>query len=77
MWLLKYLTSTLPCEAADCDVLNVDSTTCGFAEVMSKEIQTPEHAILALTIGVRQMICCCTRYDFRSGYGCFFMVLAY
>ena len=41
---------------ADCVVLVVDSTTG-----ISKDGQTREHALLAYTLGVNQMICCCNK----------------
>ncbi|GKC85207.1 elongation factor 1-alpha-like protein, partial [Tanacetum coccineum] len=46
---------------ADCDILIIDSTTGGFEAVISKDGQTREHALLAFTIGVKQMICCCNK----------------
>nr|KJB76560.1 hypothetical protein B456_012G094600 [Gossypium raimondii] len=50
---------------ADCAVLIIDSTTGGFEAGISKDGQTREHALLAFTLGVKQMICCCNkaRYD--------------
>ncbi|XP_061354959.1 elongation factor 1-alpha-like [Gastrolobium bilobum] len=44
---------------ADCAVLIIDSTTGGFEAGISKDGQTREHALLAFTLGVKQMICCC------------------
>jgi elongation factor 1-alpha len=41
---------------ADCAVLVIDSTTDGFEAGMNG--QTCEHALLAYTLGVNQMICC-------------------
>jgi elongation factor 1-alpha len=46
---------------ADCAVLIIDSTTGGFEAGISKDGQTREHALLAFTLGVRQMICCCNK----------------
>jgi elongation factor 1-alpha len=46
---------------ADCAVLIIDSTTGGFEAGISKDGQTREHALLAFTLGVKQMICCCTK----------------
>ncbi|TYI86848.1 hypothetical protein E1A91_D04G094400v1 [Gossypium mustelinum] len=50
---------------ADCAVLIIDSTTGGFEAGISKDGQTREHVLLAFTLGVKQMICCCNkaRYD--------------
>ncbi|VAI22674.1 unnamed protein product [Triticum turgidum subsp. durum] len=47
---------------ADCAVLIIDSTTGGFEAGISKDGQTREHALLAFTLGVKQMICCCNRW---------------
>ncbi|KAJ7975099.1 Elongation factor 1-alpha [Quillaja saponaria] len=41
---------------ADCAVLIIDSTTGGFEAGISKDGQTREHALLAFTLGVKQMI---------------------
>ncbi|XWS28431.1 hypothetical protein CRYUN_Cryun25bG0068300 [Craigia yunnanensis] len=48
---------------ADCAVLVIDSTTGGFEAGISKDGQTREHALLAFTLGVKQMICCCNKMD--------------
>ncbi|BBN69132.1 GTP binding Elongation factor Tu family protein [Prunus dulcis] len=48
---------------ADCAILIIDSTTGGFEAGISKDGQTREHALLAFTLGVRQMICCCNKMD--------------
>ncbi|CAI6006474.1 unnamed protein product [Closterium sp. NIES-64] len=48
---------------ADCAVLIIDSTTGGFEAGISKDGQTREHALLAFTLGVKQMICCCNKMD--------------
>jgi translation elongation factor EF-1alpha len=54
--LLKYLLCHVTGEAADCDVIIVLSTTCRLAAGVSKNGQTPNHALLAFTTGVRQML---------------------
>ncbi|KAK3139026.1 hypothetical protein QOZ80_5AG0376730 [Eleusine coracana subsp. coracana] len=46
---------------ADCAILVIDS--CCFEAGMSKKGQTREHALLAFTLGVKQMICCCNKMD--------------
>ncbi|CAN6463144.1 unnamed protein product [Victoria cruziana] len=48
---------------ADCVVLIIDSTTGGFEAGISKDGQTREHALLAFTLDVKQMICCCNKMD--------------
>ncbi|XP_019414896.1 PREDICTED: LOW QUALITY PROTEIN: elongation factor 1 alpha-like protein [Lupinus angustifolius] len=49
---------------ADCAVLIIDSTTGGSEASISKDGQTRrEHALLAFTLGVKQMICCCYKMD--------------
>ncbi|XVE59781.1 hypothetical protein DITRI_Ditri05aG0074700 [Diplodiscus trichospermus] len=48
---------------ADCAVLIIDSNTGGFEAGISKDGQTREHALLAFTLGVKQMICCCNKMD--------------
>ena len=50
---------------ADCAVLIIDSTTGGFEAGISKDGQTREHALLAFTLGVKQMICCCNKVMYR------------
>ncbi|XP_038984810.1 elongation factor 1-alpha-like isoform X2 [Phoenix dactylifera] len=45
---------------ADCAVLIIDSTTRGFE---AGTPQTRGHALLAFTLGVKQMICCCNKMD--------------
>ncbi|MCO5607485.1 hypothetical protein L7F22_061681 [Adiantum nelumboides] len=47
----------------DCVVFIIDSTTGGFEAGISKDGQICEHALLAFTLGVRQMICCCNKMD--------------
>ncbi|KAE8663809.1 Elongation factor 1-alpha [Hibiscus syriacus] len=46
---------------ADCAFLIIDSATGGFEAGISKDGQTREHALLAFTLGVKQMICCCNK----------------
>lgn len=41
----------------------IDSTPGGFEAGISKEGQTREHALLAFTLGVKQMICCTNKMD--------------
>ncbi|KAL6517116.1 Elongation factor 1-alpha [Orobanche hederae] len=55
---------------ADCAVLIIDSTTGGFEAGISKDGQTREHALLAFTLGVKQMICCCNKDfgEWKRGY---------
>nr|GFA49928.1 elongation factor 1-alpha-like protein [Tanacetum cinerariifolium] len=48
---------------ANCAVLIIDSTTGGFEAGISKDGQTREYALLAFTLGVKQMICCCNKMD--------------
>ncbi|KAI3975777.1 hypothetical protein MKX01_023203 [Papaver californicum] len=47
----------------DCAVLIIDSTTGVFEAGISKDGQTREHALIAFTFGVKQMICCCNKMD--------------
>ncbi|OIT28594.1 elongation factor 1-alpha [Nicotiana attenuata] len=54
---------------ADCAVLIIDSTTGGFEAGISKDGQTREHALLAFTLGVKQMICCCNKMDATTPKG--------
>ncbi|XWS55785.1 hypothetical protein CRYUN_Cryun09bG0030500 [Craigia yunnanensis] len=60
-WVLDKLKADL--NVADCAVLIIDSTTGGFEAGISKDGQTREHALLAFTLGVKQMICCCNKMD--------------
>ncbi|KAJ7536385.1 hypothetical protein O6H91_12G067400 [Diphasiastrum complanatum] len=60
--LWKFKTNKYYC-TADCAVLIIDSTTGGFEGGISKDGQTHEHALLAFTLGVKQMICCCNKMD--------------
>ncbi|BBN15231.1 elongation factor 1-alpha [Marchantia polymorpha subsp. ruderalis] len=48
---------------ADCAVLIIDSTTGGFEAGFSNDGQTREHALLAYTLGVEQIVCCCNKMD--------------
>ncbi|KAI3943699.1 hypothetical protein MKW98_004204 [Papaver atlanticum] len=48
---------------ADCAVLIIDTTTGGFDAGISKDCQTCEHALIAFTLAVKQMICCCNKMD--------------
>ncbi|KAI3894242.1 hypothetical protein MKX03_021832 [Papaver bracteatum] len=52
----------------DCVVLIIDSTTGGFEAGISKDGQTREHALLAFTLGVKQMICCCNKLYISHSY---------
>ena len=51
---------------ADVAILIIDSSTGGFEAGISKEGQTREHALLAFTMGVKQMIVCMNKMDDRS-----------
>jgi elongation factor 1-alpha len=51
---------------ADAAVLVIDSTTGGFEAGISKDGQTREHALLAFTLGVKQMIVCTNKMDDKS-----------
>ena len=48
---------------ADAAVLMIASDVGGFEAGFSKEGQTREHALLAQTMGVKQMIVCCNKMD--------------
>ena len=48
---------------ADCAILMIASPTGEFESGWSKEGQTREHALLAFTMGVKQMIVCCNKMD--------------
>ena len=52
-----------PPSQADCAVLIIDSTPGGFEAGISKEGQTREHALLAYTLGVKQMIVALNKMD--------------
>merc|ERR1712019_257801 len=51
---------------ADAAVLMIASDKGGFEAGFSKDGQTREHALLAQTMGVKQMICCCNKMDDSS-----------
>ncbi|KAK8711348.1 hypothetical protein V6N13_146632 [Hibiscus sabdariffa] len=46
-----------------CHVLIIDSTTDGFEAGISKDGKNCKHALLAFSLGVKQMICCCNKMD--------------
>jgi elongation factor 1-alpha len=48
---------------ADVAILCIDSTTGGFEAGFSKNGQTREHALLAFTLGVKQIIVCMNKMD--------------
>lgn len=51
---------------ADCAILMIASPQGEFEAGISKEGQTREHALLAFTLGVKQMIVCCNKMDEKS-----------
>jgi len=51
---------------ADVAVLCIDSSQGGFEAGISKDGQTREHALLAFTLGVKQMIVCCNKMDDKT-----------
>jgi len=51
---------------ADAAILMIDSTTGGFEAGISKDGQTREHALLAYTLGVKQMIVACNKMDDKT-----------
>jgi len=51
---------------ADAAVLVIDSTTGGFEAGISKDGQTREHAMLAFTLGVKQLIVCTNKMDDKT-----------
>lgn len=55
---------------ADCAILIIASGTGEFEAGISKNGQTREHALLAYTLGVKQLICCINKMDDKSvNYG--------
>lgn len=50
---------------ADCALLMIDASPGAFEEGISRNGhgQTREHALLARTFGIRQIICCCNKMD--------------
>lgn len=61
--------STTPLVQADCAVLVIDSTPGGFEAGISKDGQTREHALLAFTLGVKQMIVALNKVRGRRSEG--------
>jgi elongation factor 1-alpha len=51
---------------ADCAILMIATPQGEFEAGISKEGQTREHALLAFTLGVKQMIVCCNKMDEKS-----------
>jgi elongation factor 1-alpha len=51
---------------ADVSILMIDSSQGGFEAGFAKNGQTREHALLAFTLGVKQMIVCCNKMDDKS-----------
>lgn len=51
------------CLQADCAVLIIAAGTGEFEAGISKSGQTREHALLAFTLGVKQMICAINKMD--------------
>nr|AAB48400.1 elongation factor EF-1a [Leishmania braziliensis] len=51
---------------ADAAILMIDSTQGGFEAGVSKDGQTREHALLAFTLGVKQMVVCCNKMDDKT-----------
>jgi elongation factor 1-alpha len=51
---------------ADAAILMIDSTTGGFEAGISKDGQTREHALLAFTLGVKQMIVATNKMDDKT-----------
>jgi elongation factor 1-alpha len=51
---------------ADVAILMIASPGGEFEAGWSKEGQTREHALLAFTMGVKQMICCCNKMDAKG-----------
>ncbi|TPP51638.1 Elongation factor Tu C-terminal domain family protein [Leishmania donovani] len=53
-------------KSADAAILMIDSTHGGFEAGISKDGQTREHALLAFTLGVKQMVVCCNKMDDKT-----------
>ena len=51
---------------ADVAILMIASPSGEFESGWSKDGQTREHALLAFTMGVKQMICCCNKMDAKG-----------
>jgi elongation factor 1-alpha len=51
---------------ADVAILVIDSTTGGFEAGISAEGQTREHALLAKTLGIQQLIVCMNKFDDKT-----------
>merc|ERR1712038_454037 len=51
---------------ADVAILVIDSTQGGFEAGIAKDGQTREHALLAFTLGVKQMIVAMNKFDDKS-----------
>ena len=51
---------------ADVAILMIASPSGEFESGWSKEGQTREHALLAFTMGVKQIICCCNKMDAKG-----------
>ncbi|KAG2387559.1 hypothetical protein C9374_001153 [Naegleria lovaniensis] len=51
---------------ADVAILVIDSTTGGFEAGISKDGQTREHALLAKTLGIQQLIVCMNKFDDKT-----------
>ena len=51
---------------ADCAILMIATPQGEFEAGISKEGQTREHALLAFTLGVKQMIVCCNKMDEKT-----------
>jgi len=51
---------------ADAAMLVIDSSTGGFEAGISKDGQTREHAMLAFTLGVKQMVVCVNKMDDKT-----------
>ncbi len=63
---------------ADCAILIIASGTGEFEAGISKDGQTREHALLAFTLGVRQLIVAVNKMDTtKVGIKCFFLVFLF